>query len=66
MADSEVVFAQAVKAGATVKMPLADTFWGDRYGIVMDPFGHNWSIATHIRDVSKEEMMEASKAMCGG
>lgn len=66
VADSEDVFAQAVKAGATVKMPLADTFWGDRYGIVMDPFGHNWSIATHIRDVSKEEMMEASKQMCGG
>ncbi|MES2547043.1 MAG: VOC family protein [Pseudomonadota bacterium] len=54
--DADKAFAQAVNAGATVKMPLADMFWGDRYGIVVDPFGHNWSIATHIRDVSMEEM----------
>ncbi|MES2661462.1 MAG: VOC family protein [Verrucomicrobiota bacterium] len=59
-------FEQAVKAGATVKMPLDNMFWGDRYGIVLDPFGHCWSIATHVRDVSPEEMMKASQEMCCG
>lgn len=54
--DADKAFAQAVNAGATVKMPLADMFWGDRYGIVVDPFGHNWSIAMHVKDVSIEEM----------
>ncbi|HSH54153.1 MAG TPA: VOC family protein [Methylotenera sp.] len=54
--DADKAFAQAVNAGATVKMPLADMFWGDRYGIVVDPFGHNWSIAMHIRDVGMAEM----------
>lgn len=64
--DADSLFKQAVDAGAKVKMPLADMFWGDRYGIVTDPFGHDWSIATHIRDVSPEEMMEACKnAQCG-
>ena len=55
------VVAAAVKAGASVKMPVADMFWGDRYGIVVDPFGHNWSVATHIRDMTPEEMIEASR-----
>ena len=67
VADSDALFAQAINAGATVKMPISDAFWGDRYGIVTDPFGHNWSIATHVRDVSPEEMMKASHEMsCGG
>jgi uncharacterized glyoxalase superfamily protein PhnB len=56
---------RAVKAGATVKMPVADMFWGDRYGVVVDPFGHNWSIATHQRDVTEKEMRAAMKAMPG-
>ncbi|MBA3696207.1 MAG: VOC family protein [Methylotenera sp.] len=61
--DAEKAYTQAVNAGATVKMPLADMFWGDRYGVVVDPFGHQWAIATHIRDVSMEEMQaNASKA----
>lgn len=64
--DSDALFAQAVKTGGTVKMPVADMFWGDRYGIVVDPFGHHWSIATHVRDVSPEEMQEAAKAGCCG
>ncbi len=65
--DSDRLFAQAVEAGATVKMPLDDMFWGDRYGIVVDPFGHEWSIATHVRDVSEEEMMKAAQEMeCHG
>ncbi len=63
--DADSVFDQAVKAGATVKMPLEDMFWGDRYGQLQDPFGHIWSIATHVRDVSFEEMEQAAKAMCG-
>ena len=50
------VFAQAVKAGATVAMPLTDMFWGDRYGKLTDPFGHKWSLATHVEDVSPREM----------
>jgi uncharacterized glyoxalase superfamily protein PhnB len=61
--DADVTFAQAIKAGATVKMPLADMFWGDRYGLVVDPFGHQWSIATHKHDVDGEEMQQAAKKM---
>lgn len=63
VSDADATFAQAIAAGATVKMPLADAFWGDRYGILVDPFGHQWSIATHIRDVSPDEMQQAMKAM---
>lgn len=54
-------FQQAVDAGATVRMPPADMFWGDRYGQVVDPFGHHWSLATHIKDMTPAEMMEAMK-----
>lgn len=61
--DADKVFETAVAAGATVKMPLADMFWGDRYGIIEDPFGHYWSIGTHIRDMSPEEMQEAMRKM---
>lgn len=61
--DVDAVFAQAVAAGATVRMPVADMFWGDRYGVLADPFGHLWSIATHVKDVSPEEAMAAAAAM---
>jgi PhnB protein len=54
----DAAFQRAVSAGAAVKMPLMDQFWGDRYGIVMDPFGHKWSLATHNRDMSPEEMQK--------
>ena len=54
--DVDRVFEQAVKAGSTVKMPLTDMFWGDRFGQVVDPFGHQWSLATHIEDVAPDEM----------
>lgn len=57
--DVDAFFARAVAAGATVKMPVADMFWGDRYGVVVDPFGHHWSIATHQRDMSVEEIQKA-------
>ncbi len=64
VANADEVFAQAIAAGAAVKMPIADTFWGDRYGVLTDPFGHSWSVATHIRDVSHEEMQAAVAKMC--
>jgi PhnB protein len=59
--DVDSAFDRAVKAGATVEMPVADMFWGDRYGKLVDPFGHKWSIGTHKRDVTMEEMEEAQK-----
>ena len=63
--DADAVFARAMRAGATVTMPLADMFWGDRYGQVRDPFGHSWSIATHVRDLSPEQIRAAAAAaMC--
>jgi PhnB protein len=56
--DVDGAFARAVAAGAAVKMLLMDQFWGDRYGQVVDPFGHRWSLATHKRDMTQEEMQE--------
>lgn len=55
-------FQQAVNAGAKVEMPLGDMFWGDRYGRLVDPFGHSWSLATHKEDVAPEEMSRRMKA----
>ena len=54
--DVDATFKRAVDAGAEVKMPVADQFWGDRYGLLVDPFGHYWEIATHKEDLTKEEM----------
>jgi uncharacterized glyoxalase superfamily protein PhnB len=54
---------RAVDAGAKITMPLDDMFWGDRYCKLEDPFGHHWSVATHIRDVSPEEMRKAMQKM---
>jgi PhnB protein len=54
--DVDAMFNRAVQAGGTVTMPVADMFWGDRFGQLTDPFGHSWSIATHKEDVSMEEM----------
>jgi uncharacterized glyoxalase superfamily protein PhnB len=59
--DVDSAFDRAVKAGAKVDMPVADMFWGDRYGKLSDPFGHKWSIATHIRDMSAEEIEKAQE-----
>jgi PhnB protein len=64
--DVDASVKQAVAAGATITMPVSDQFWGDRYGIVQDPFGHQWSLATHVRDVSPAELEAAVKAMCPG
>ena len=62
--DADAFFAKAVASGASAMMPVTEMFWGDRYGVVTDPFGHNWSIATHVRDATPEEMMEAAKTGC--
>ena len=56
MEDVDKAFQRAVDAGCTVKAPLMDAFWGDRYGKVADPFGHEWGIATHKEDLSGEEI----------
>lgn len=56
--DVDDAFDRAVKAGAKVEMPVSDQFWGDRYGKLRDPFGHKWSIATHVKDMSADEMKE--------
>jgi len=59
--DADKIFNQAVNAGAKVTMPITDTFWGDRRGTISDPFGHSWSIATHQKDLSPEEMKKAGE-----
>jgi len=61
--DVDATFAQAVAAGAKVTMPVADMFWGARYGSLEDPFGHRWSMATNIRDMSPEEIKKAAAQM---
>jgi PhnB protein len=64
--DVDSLYNQAVKAGAEVGMPLADQPWGDRYGTLTDPFGHSWGLATHVEDVSFEEMNRRFEAACVG
>jgi len=60
--NADASFDRAVKAGSTVKMPIMDQFWGDRCGVVEDPFGHQWSIASHKQDLTKEQIAENAKA----
>ena len=60
--DVDAVVKRAVESGATITMEIADQFWGDRFGSVTDPFGHVWSIATHVEDVPPEEIAERAKA----
>jgi PhnB protein len=62
--DADVAFARAVEAGATVAMPLANMFWGDRYGKLVDPFGHHWSVAEHVEDLTPDQMQERMAAAC--
>jgi PhnB protein len=62
--DVDAIYKQAIDAGATSTMEPDDMFWGDRFGALMDPFGHAWAMATHIEDLSEEEMRErGQKAM---
>jgi PhnB protein len=60
--DVDAVVKRAVDGGATITEQVEDKFWGDRFGTIKDPFGHVWSIGTHIEDVSPQEMAERSKA----
>jgi PhnB protein len=57
--DVDTAFQRALDAGATVIAPLEDQFWGDRYGVVADPFGHHWSLGQPVREVSQEEIAAA-------
>jgi PhnB protein len=63
--DADSFFNQAVAAGAQVNMPLEDMFWGDRYGQVIDPFGHRWSVASHKEDLTPEEIGTRAQAFFG-
>jgi uncharacterized glyoxalase superfamily protein PhnB len=60
VADADAVFAQAVAAGAEVRQPVQDTFWGDRHGQLDDPFGHRWNVSRHLRDVPHDEVVAAA------
>jgi uncharacterized glyoxalase superfamily protein PhnB len=60
--NADAAFDRAVKAGCTVKMPIGDQFWGDRYGVVEDPAGHLWALATHKQDLTPEQIAANAKA----
>ena len=64
--DVDAAFGQAVTAGAKVRMPLADMFWGDRYGVLTDPFGHSWSLASHKEDLTPEQIRKGAETACAG
>ena len=64
--DVDALWQRAVKAGAKVFLPLQDAFWGDRHGEIIDPFGHKWALAQHLRDVPAEDVKAAAAAMFGG
>ena len=64
--DADATFAKALEHGATASQPVADQFWGDRSGQFIDPFGHKWSVATHVEDVSPEEIDRRAKELFGG
>jgi uncharacterized glyoxalase superfamily protein PhnB len=66
VADAEAVFGQAVVAGAVVRQPLQDMFWGDRHGQLDDPFGHRWNIDQRLRDVPYDEVVAAAAQVFGG
>jgi len=59
--DADAVVQRAVDAGATVTVEVADQFWGDRFGSLKDPFGHSWSVATHVEDLTPDEIAERAK-----
>jgi PhnB protein len=65
VADAEATFARAVDAGAQVRQPLQDMFWGDRHGQLDDPFGHRWNIDQHLRDVPQDEVAAAAAQAFG-
>jgi PhnB protein len=59
--DCDAAFQRAVAAGGKVKMPPTDMFWGDRTGTILDPFGYTWTVATHVKDMSEDEMRRAGE-----
>jgi PhnB protein len=65
VADADAVFAQAIAAGATVRQPVQDMFWGDRQGQLDDPFGHRWNVSQHLRDVPHDEIVAAAAKAFG-
>ena len=65
VADADAAFARAVDAGATVRQPLGDMFWGERHGQLEDPFGHRWNISQHLRDVPHDEVVAAAAELFG-
>ena len=65
VADADAVFAQAIAAGAAVRQPLGDMFWGDRHGQLEDPFGHRWNVSHHVRDVPHDEVVAAAAELFG-
>ena len=64
--DVDALWQRALDAGAEVFHPLGDTFWGERFGQIIDPFGHRWGMATHLRDVPADEVARAAAEMFGG
>jgi PhnB protein len=64
--DVDTLWQRALDAGAEVFHPLGDTFWGERFGQIIDPFGHRWGMATHLRDVPADEVARAAAEMFGG
>jgi uncharacterized glyoxalase superfamily protein PhnB len=61
--DADAVFARAVAAGAKVEMPLENTFWGDRYGQLTDPFGHSWSVGSKLEDLTPEQIRKRAQEL---
>lgn len=64
--DADGFVGRAVAAGAKLLRPVAEMFWGDRYGVIEDPYGHHWSVATHVRDVPPDEWAQAMQAAVTG
>jgi PhnB protein len=64
--DVDALWQRALDAGAEVRQPLADAFWGERYGQITDPFGHRWGLAQHLRDVPDKEIAREAAALFGG
>jgi PhnB protein len=64
--DVDAAFRRAIDAGAIEEKPVEDQFYGDRVGVLLDPFGHRWSLATHIEDLSPEEIERRMAEMAGG
>jgi PhnB protein len=66
VADADAAFAQAIAAGASVRQPVADMFWGARHGQLEDPFGHRWNVSQHVRDVPRDEVVAAAAKIFTG